>query len=97
MPLTDSDLTRALNDERHGGYGFRSALAEGALAHDAAVYVACRALVIQFANERGWTPEQLFTWADSKLGRWFGEAYFHGPVSPGISQRDIDSTFRQPS
>jgi hypothetical protein len=30
-------------------------------------------LVLRIANEQGWTPEQLFDWANSKLGRWYGD------------------------
>jgi len=31
------------------------------------------AVVVAYAVEHGWNTPELFLWANSKLGRWFGE------------------------
>ena len=38
--------------------------------------------VVQWAGIHRWTGEELFAWANSKLGRWYGDAMFGGTGSP---------------
>jgi len=42
--------------------------------------------ILTFANLQGWTEGELFAWANSKVGRWYGEEFFYGGGStPGAS------------
>lgn len=34
--------------------------------------------IVNRANELGWSREDLFEWADSKYGRWYGDLWFGG-------------------
>jgi hypothetical protein len=34
--------------------------------------------LVKFANANGWDMSDLFYWADSKAGRWFGDAIVGG-------------------
>ena len=63
--LTVEDLTRAMTDERHAGWGYATAfwLSESRLTR-------LNANVVYVANELGLGYEDLFEWANSKLGRW---------------------------
>jgi hypothetical protein len=34
--------------------------------------------VLDYANQLGWTADELFAWANSKNGRWLGDVAFGG-------------------
>lgn len=34
--------------------------------------------LVDLASVRGWTEDELFAWANSRLGRWFADAVFGG-------------------
>lgn len=34
--------------------------------------------ILAIANEKRWTPEQLFDWCNSKLGRWYADETLGG-------------------
>lgn len=36
------------------------------------------ALLADYFVANGWTVDEVFDWADSKLGRWFGDVVFSG-------------------
>jgi hypothetical protein len=70
--MTRTDIEAGLEDERWLGWGY---LGERSRTDDTA---AADALVLRFAAERGWDAEDLFHWANSKDGRWFGDWAFGG-------------------
>jgi hypothetical protein len=43
---------------------------------------AADARLLAEANARGWTAEQLFEWANSKPGRWYGDLWFGNDGTP---------------
>jgi hypothetical protein len=71
--LTITDLAKAAQDDRWLGWGY---LGERSRQDNAVLVEAADQRVIDLANERGWTYEELFAWANSKLGRWFGDGVF---------------------
>ena len=77
--LTTDDLDRALNDDRHFGWGYRT---RGYFTRTFQAMV--DAEVIRAANEHGWDYEDLFAWTNSKDGRWLVD------VLSGLSS-DINS------
>lgn len=76
-PLTVADLERFEERDEWLGYGYlgarRMALEEYESAEGvdwSAVVAVSDELILHRANELGWTADQLFAWANSKLGRW---------------------------
>jgi len=74
ITLTAADFDRMMSDDRWLGYGYlgerRNRLEEG----DSTV--AADALAVAAANELGLTYDEVFHWANSKDGRWFGDCMF---------------------
>lgn len=64
--LTLADLERALEDDRHNGWGYATSRS-GWLSPTAMARLDCR--VIDTANQLGLDYEELFQWTDSKYGR----------------------------
>jgi len=63
-------------DDRWLGFGY---LGERLNAADRPELIAqADEFVIEQASSRGWSDEDLFTWANSKNGRWFGDYVFGG-------------------
>lgn len=75
--LTTADLRKASNDERWLGFGY---LGERARQDDLVLCEAVDQRIIDAANDAGWEYEDLFAWANSKLGRWLGDAMFGSSV-----------------
>lgn len=73
-PLTTADIDRMTNDDRWLGWGY---LGERERNSGPAQH-ATDQRVIEFANHRGLTYDELFAWANSKDGRWFGDVMFGG-------------------
>jgi hypothetical protein len=73
--LTITDLAKAAQDDRWLGWGY---LGERGRQDDATLVEATDQRVVDLANERGWTFEDLFAWCNSKLGRHFGDVVFGG-------------------
>ncbi len=91
-PDTFDHMTR---DDRWLGFGYlgerRNELEstdEEALARPDLV-AAVDALVLAYATEQGWTADDLFTWANSKLGRWFADSMF------GTTGSTLEARFAQ--
>lgn len=74
-PLTIGDIEDFAESEVWGGYGYCNARH---LAHRTAVIDAADTMLIEVANEQGWTLADLRTFLDSKVGRWYGEEYIMG-------------------
>lgn len=76
MTFTSEIFDQMMTDDRWLGFGYlgerRSQLATGRIDSVAEA----DALILTRARERGLTYEQIFTWANSKNGRWFGDCYF---------------------
>lgn len=77
--LTVADLDRCLDDERWLGFGYLGARQNIREEGDSTEVV--DAAVILAARAQGWTYEHLFTWANSKRGRWYGDIAFDGPAT----------------
>jgi hypothetical protein len=81
MLIKASDLERATRDDRWLGFGYlgerRNTLARQT--PDAALLVeAVDQRVADWANSHGWTYDDLFSWANSRTGRYFGDVVFGG-------------------
>jgi hypothetical protein len=87
--LTANDITRASLDERWLGFGYlgerhnRIRLAEQELTGSAAdaellLVAAADQRVVDLANAAGLDYDGLFSWLNSKPGRWFGDVVFGG-------------------
>lgn len=75
-PLTSATLDALTEHDEWLGFGY---LGERQLDRRTPAEVAAAdAVVLDHANRRGLTVEQLFTWANSKDGRWFGDCMFGG-------------------
>jgi hypothetical protein len=72
--LTTADLELMHDEEDWAGHGY---LFERSY-HDPEEVAAADYMVLTFANEVGITYEELFEWANSKAGRWFGDCVFSG-------------------
>lgn len=83
--LTAGDLSRALEDERHLGFGYRSGRSS---ATESRVSDA-DAIVLRIANEKGWTYEQLFAWANSRPGRWTADVLYDGGTEADVRRWDL--------
>jgi hypothetical protein len=79
---TFDQMTR---DERWLGFGY---LGERQHAYDDAIVDLADTFVYDVTAD--WTDEELFAWANSKDGRWFGDVMFGGD----LSQRDLDMADR---
>ena len=86
---TITDLDNMTDDERWLGFGY---LGERERCEDAELVTAVDALVIGYATRNGWNTDDLFEWANSKLGRWFGDSMFGGT---GDTQADFDRAIRE--
>jgi hypothetical protein len=73
--LTTTDLHATLDDPRHGGWGYACC----SLLSDSVRDRLDRAIVA-VANELGLTHAELFTWSNSKHGRWLADSL--GDSSP---------------
>lgn len=74
-PLTTADIERMYDHEDWAGHGY---LFERSYQDDAEKVAAADAWALAAANEAGMTFEQMFEWANSKPGRWFGDCVFGG-------------------
>jgi hypothetical protein len=78
---TFDDMTR---DDRWAGFGYlgerRNALesTDPEVPAPPELVQAADRLILDHAAASGWTDEQLFTWANSKNGRWYGDTMFGG-------------------
>lgn len=70
--LTTADLDTMTRDDRWEGFGYLGER-HRAPADVAARFAAADALILGAADAHGWTYDDLFTWANSKNGRWFGD------------------------
>jgi hypothetical protein len=75
--LTPTDLDNAAQDDRYLGFGYLSGRRH-ILTEDPTLVARVDTEVIAHANAAGWTYEDLFTWANSKNGRWFADSMFSG-------------------
>jgi hypothetical protein len=76
--LTTEDLTTALNDDRHQGWGY----AEADLIGSTSKRERLDRVVVAVANELGMNAEQLFEWTNSKYGRWLTDDVHGCNASP---------------
>lgn len=96
--LTPDVFVKMLDDDRWLGYGYlgarRNALDNSdpnAIA-DPALVVEADDLALEAANKQGMSYDALFEWANSKVGRWYGDTIFGRgsrerihQVMPGVS------------
>lgn len=90
--LDYSDLHRVERDDRYLGGGYigerNRAIAhadavdhgyseEDGVFHSRPRILEVDAAIIRFANDHGWTYEDLFAWANSKHGRWLADSMFN--------------------
>lgn len=75
--LTVTDLHNTLLDERHLGWGYACT----DVLSDSIRSRLDRAIV-GVANEEGLTYEELFTWSNSKEGRWLADAVYGRDANP---------------
>ena len=78
--VTVDDLLSGYDDSRWLGFGYLGARRNELSERPERVRLA-DLIVVKVANEQGWDRETLFHWANSKLGRWFGDAVF-GSTEP---------------
>jgi hypothetical protein len=69
--LTIDDLVAGYGHPEYLGFGYLGERGRAA-AHPVTVRVADRA-ALERANALGWTPAQLFAWANSRDGRWYAD------------------------
>ena len=96
-PLTGADMRRASSDNRWLGFGY---LGTRRHTEAAAELTAADEAVLDHANAEGWTYEELFTWANSKAGRHFGNVVFggSGPLADRVAEaKRFGLLTRQPS
>lgn len=100
--LTPEVFDQMARDDRWLGHGYlgarRNARATSDLDAivDPALIVEADDIAIEAANNQGMSYDTLFEWANSKVGRWFGDTIFGGgsreqihQVLPGVSL-DLD-------
>lgn len=63
------------HDERWLGFGYLGAR-RAELARRSEFVAEVDRRILAHAEREGWTDEQLFAWANSKLGRWLGDVTF---------------------
>ena len=83
--LTTEDLDRMASDDRWLGFGYLGERRNAAAMIDSgeatfpdtarAELARMDADVLEEANTEGLTYDELFTWANSKDGRWFADCY----------------------
>ena len=69
--LTTTHLVNMTTNVEWGGFGYigeRERNGEDTTAADA--------MLLEAANHQGMTEEQLFDWANTKAGRWYGDCWF---------------------
>lgn len=71
-PLTVADIEAAYDHADWQGWGYLRGRND--LAGD--VRIAADAVVLDYANEHGWTAERLFVWMNSRPGRHFADDPF---------------------
>jgi hypothetical protein len=71
--LTTADLEAGYDHEDYEGFGY---LGERARCARISWMQVVDAVVLERANELGWSADRLAEWAISKPGRWFGDATF---------------------
>jgi hypothetical protein len=71
--LTTADIERMYDHEDWAGRGY---LFERSYQDDAEKVAAADAKALDAANRLGLTYEQMFEWANSRVGRWFGDCMF---------------------
>lgn len=72
--LTVEDIEAGMDNDEWLGFGYLGERSrERRAAQDRG-----DAMVLAEANRRGWTPERLFTWLNSRDGRHFGDLAFGG-------------------
>lgn len=82
--LTVADLDWAARDQRWLGFGYLRGRQVALTSTDPeapanpALVADTDRRVIEHANARGWTYDQLFDWCNSKHGRWLADAAFSG-------------------
>jgi hypothetical protein len=81
--LTTADLEKMTTDDRWLGFGYlgerRNELdPEGRHTAERAAELVAKAdaMALTQANLYGLTYEEVFTWANSKRGRWYGDCWF---------------------
>lgn len=47
------------------------------------------ARIIDEANRRGWSKADLFNWANSRTGRFYGDAWFGNPDDDELRERHL--------
>ena len=91
--ITKTILEQALTDDRLWGNGYRGERDNALDTSDPEIRVPksqiakADRLVIECANEWGWTYDQLVAFINSKWGRWFAEDTIYGRVSVGSVAR----------
>lgn len=84
--LTAADLTALYDDPGWRGFGYlgerQIALSSGDedIPPKPELVAEADAWIVDQANARGWSREDLFAWANSKLGRWCGDEWFGNPA-----------------
>ena len=74
MELTLTDIERGYEDDRWLGYGYlngRSRIAHHNYFGDA--------IILNHANLKGWSYENLFRWMNSTFGRHFADSFIGSP------------------
>lgn len=97
--LTPDDIEEGYANEGWLGYGYLGIKekAHGKVHGVGAATLKAQAdrVLLEQANAEGWTPEQLFDWLNSKLGRWYGEVMLlgsMGELTPGEIARAVKET-----
>jgi len=88
--LTVDDIERGYDDDRWGGWGYlgeRQRSMVTARGRKQAEHADARVLL--YANEQGWTPEDLFQWTNSTYGRHFGDAFFGWDREPTAAEEAL--------
>jgi hypothetical protein len=84
MTLTVEDITKAQDDVRWDGFGYLGGRIHALDNSDPEApaqperVAATDVAVIAWANTQGWDFESLFTWANSRNGRYFADVMFGG-------------------
>lgn len=86
--LTVEDLHATLEDERHLGWGYATTEELNDRERRNLDVV-----VIEIANEQGWTKDQLFEWSNSKYGRWLSDLVYGRGWTQKQMRTELD--FRQ--
>lgn len=101
--ITTADLDQMANDDRWLGYGYlgerrnRREYAATELTgymQDLELERAARmdADVVEEANTEGLSYDELFTWANSKAGRWFSDCYGSRHAARYLPTRSLIAT-----